>query len=344
LLGIALALQHSPSRVRTLQFAEDARRWRQAVSADHTLETQLPKEERGHRARRVFSRTGRVFVDKTRGKKSKPQKSPHVPPLDVQQASLAPSSSRGVQTGRLQSLKRFFRVKSKQTSAKILKNSHGYSAGTMPPVSSGQVVENFDQAPAVPANGASLPAPLPDETTLVEITHTRFGGVFYLLNLALLLGFYADFSAPLSLGLALSPWDFLALVGRELAGPELETDPLWPLLARLAGRGPEEPPGQGFEPPDGLSLAEWQRQTALQVRLHLLVAFPQGHRDDVRLEQESALGALLFEHAARIEASSSRLDIFFSLARHPIQIRLAGLDRDPWWIPAAGRYVVYHYD
>jgi len=37
------------------------------------------------------------------------------------------------------------------------------------------------------------------------------------------------------------------------------------------------------------------------------------------------------------------LDIFFTLAEHPLELRLAGLDRDPGWVPSAGRYVRFHY-
>src|SRR4029453_19226509 len=45
---------------------------------------------------------------------------------------------------------------------------------------------------------------------------TDFGGVFYLLNAALQLGLYGDFTTPMQPGLALPVWDFLALVGGEL--------------------------------------------------------------------------------------------------------------------------------
>ena len=38
------------------------------------------------------------------------------------------------------------------------------------------------------------------------------------------------------------------------------------------------------------------------------------------------------------------VDVYYSLQTYPTEIRLAGLDRDPGWIPAAGRYVAYHFD
>jgi hypothetical protein len=27
----------------------------------------------------------------------------------------------------------------------------------------------------------------------------------------------------------------------------------------------------------------------------------------------------------------------------PLQIRFAGLDRDPGWVPAAGRFITFHF-
>jgi hypothetical protein len=46
----------------------------------------------------------------------------------------------------------------------------------------------------------------------------------------------------------------------------------------------------------------------------------------------------------RVTTTPAHLDVHFSLAAHPIDIRMAGLDRDPGWIPAAGRHVAFHFD
>ena len=42
--------------------------------------------------------------------------------------------------------------------------------------------------------------------------------------------------------------------------------------------------------------------------------------------------------------SPTHVDVMFSLAELPIELRLSGLDRDPGWIPAADRVVAFHYD
>jgi hypothetical protein len=54
--------------------------------------------------------------------------------------------------------------------------------------------------------------------------------------------------------------------------------------------------------------------------------------------------ALVVRRYGRISVSPAHLDVTFSLAAHPIEIRIAGLDRDPGWIPAAGRHVAFHFD
>src|ERR1051325_1160102 len=65
---------------------------------------------------------------------------------------------------------------------------------------------------------------------------TRLGGLFYLINLGLYLNLYADFTSPLTPGIELNIWDFVALVGRELLEGAESDDPIWAALANLAGR------------------------------------------------------------------------------------------------------------
>src|SRR5262249_25747263 len=88
------------------------------------------------------------------------------------------------------------------------------------------------------------------ETEPVRLpVETELGGVFYLLNLALFLELYPDFSRPLDPALELDPWDLLALLAPRLLDDPSRGDPLWRLLARLAGRTPRERPGRNFDPP-----------------------------------------------------------------------------------------------
>jgi hypothetical protein len=253
-----------------------------------------------------------------------------------------------------------------------------------------------------------LPEPPPELSELV--IETQLGGAFYLLNLALYLDLYSDFSRPLEPGLALDPWDLLALLVPRLLDEPSRDDALWPLLARLAGRGPRESPGRGFRPPrvwrtprDWLAPLEhdgtWRWSAArgtlrlvhpagfavaavprtqeaprAQVvrelrRLRPLVPAP--HRAslpreaarplarwtgrlaayaDARLRRALEVGAnetldrLVLRRRARVFVTPAHVDIVLQLADLPLEIRFAGLDRTPGWIPAAGRFVAFHFE
>ena len=53
---------------------------------------------------------------------------------------------------------------------------------------------------------------------------------------------------------------------------------------------------------------------------------------------------LACEHEARVSVTETRLDVTFALERLPVEVRLAGLDRNPGWVPAAGRHVAFRYE
>jgi hypothetical protein len=159
---------------------------------------------------------------------------------------------------------------------------------------------------------------------------TEIGGVFYLLNLALSLGLYGDFTTPLRPGIDHRIWDFLARAGRRLTPIHFRTDALWGLLEELAG------------PPDNADSDEPRRSAPW---LRWLV--PALHARFARMPRtvtRRRVGALVCMHRARVITSPTHVDVMFSLAELPIELRLSGLDRDPGWIPAADRVVAFHYD
>jgi hypothetical protein len=62
------------------------------------------------------------------------------------------------------------------------------------------------------------------------------------------------------------------------------------------------------------------------------------------LVSPAELGQLLCARAARVFVTAARLDVNLALAELPIAVRLAGLDRDPGWVPAAGRFIAFHFE
>ena len=240
------------------------------------------------------------------------------------------------------------------------------------------------------------------------VIESAWGGLLYLINVALHLELYADCSHPLRPGLDLPIWRFLALIGEELAGETLRQDPLWNGLADLSGPTDQlshdwMPPEEWVMPADWLdkfpSAEPWRwsyrrgqlrlvhpagfvvyervvRESALEEELQRLQTVYIGIANLERHEENGASGdavglrrwlnwlvpylrarlllalaveegdaiSLLLHRRCRIELTDGRLDALFSLQDHPIEIRLAGLDRNPGWVPAAGRYIEFHYD
>jgi hypothetical protein len=236
-----------------------------------------------------------------------------------------------------------------------------------------------DPRDAVPA--AAKQPPTETATVLLASIDTEYGGVFFLLNVALYLGIYGDFSNPLNTGIDLDIWDFLSLIAESMIGSKIKIDPLWRLFASLTARPADRLPGEFFDPPDEWRLPpawldafpEEFDQNPILIDGRLVCMHPAGFTViDVPAEEREltcdarfqrwlncmaqyfrarivrAMGrkdavALLCRAPARISFTMTHLDVSFSLDRHPIEVRFATLDRDPGWIPAAGRYVRFQF-
>ena len=160
---------------------------------------------------------------------------------------------------------------------------------------------------------------------------SEYAGVLYLVNVALHLELYADFANPSRHELSLPLGDFLSLVSAHVCGSGVRVDPLWGMLAALAGRELSEEPGCDFAPH---VLSRWIR--ALANRMATRTARALG------MSPASSLAFLCVQHG-RIAMTDTRIDAYFPLATHALDIRIAGLDRDPGWVPAAGRVIEFHY-
>jgi hypothetical protein len=205
---------------------------------------------------------------------------------------------------------------------------------------------------------AIFAVPRSSEPAIVE---SELGGLFYLVNFAIYLRLYGDFTSPLAQCLALPLWDFVGLLGCRLLDAQCRDDPVWDLIARLSGREPNEPPGLYFKtpdwwrfPPDGDNESESPAEfistnltstTLLTFWLDWLTPLASARLcRALGVKDMAALRQMLLRHRARIEVSSARLDIHFSLDALPLAVRRCGLDRDPGWIPSAGRSLYFHYE
>lgn len=190
---------------------------------------------------------------------------------------------------------------------------------------------------------------------------TRFGGVFFLLNVFVALDLWGDFTRPRDGLPGLSPFELIGMLGRHWYGRAFADDPIDAAWRSIAGLGPGDRPGAHFAAPVWSVPAQWLAPwpNALALRRGPNHWHPAGFpwRDGARAEPAAqrrrrwtwALAryldarlavALGEEHAAaardlvclrpgRVAIEPDRITVRFALEDHPIALRLAGLDRDP---------------
>ena len=106
----------------------------------------------------------------------------------------------------------------------------------------------------------------------------------------------------------------------------MRRDPLRDLLAQWAGREPDETAEAG---------SAWLRQCQRELQAAARRRLPGQGRHALRW---------LVQRPGQVLMSATHVDVRFSLAAHPLALRLAGLDRDPGWLPAGGRVIVFRFD
>lgn len=196
-------------------------------------------------------------------------------------------------------------------------------------------------------------------------TETSHGGVFFLLNVALAWELYGDFTRPRHALLSVSPWQFLHAAGIALLGHAFAVDPIagW-LRAQAPFARPRPATALGAAPVALLPEAEARRLLSPEAPTPI-DAMASGKRRPARradhelscwwplLRQRLSLALNLPESEAiatclslpaRIERRSERVDVVFALHHLPLAVRLAGLDRNPGWVPASGCDVRFHFE
>lgn len=151
-----------------------------------------------------------------------------------------------------------------------------------------------------------------------RVFESEFAGLFFVLGALQSLGWIPDFTRPLDRGLGIDPLEYLARLGAHRFGKRFQRDPLCEWLAsQFPSKRIEDAPGRLAELESRIGLALDMRPRAA---LHFLC-----HR------------------RATILARESRIDVFHRLDDHPLEIRMAGLDRDPGWIPGTCLDFRFHF-
>ena len=291
-VGIVLMVHRAPSRVRTLSFVRELEHWIQSVVSVPPEQPSIIEE--------VIEQV--IEIDEF----SKPPDTPA--PIRVNPVPSPPEIPRPAPLPE-GSVKSVF---------KIANATFSYEEPPLIVTSVTPTEQIIEETPQPEPIVVTATAPEPLDAIAIE---TNLGGLFYLINLAIFLEIYSDFTSPVEqFHDDLSIWDFVTIVGKEL---DQETDdPIWELLRNLADRE------------DELITPAWLTNLLPHIRARLHLAL--GIDDD--------LAEILLHHEARITITPTHLDVFFPLSDHPIEIRLSGLDRNPGWVPAAGRFIAFHYD
>ena len=329
----AILLKRAPAVVRAASFVRGVHAWRKATETAFAEDETFRHTEEGSRFAEFSPRQPDLRVgpaatlpNTQEGSPAKPSKTGQ-PARSDSDARLQPAAANGTSPSATHSLAMRPEAPRQEDLASSGIRDNGGRANSR---EKSATIVSPDVARAGPDVVPLPPAAAPDQI------YTEWGGSFYLVNVAIALGLYGDFTTPAEPGLALSLWDFLALVGERMIGEEFASDALPELLAKLSGRVEGELPAAHFEPPTGEPLGIWLDGICNDLQERLTTSLGEIDRGDLR--------ALVLNHRARIEADSLRLDAHFSLANHPIELRLAGLDRDPGWVPAGGRSIYFHYD
>ncbi len=419
-LGIVLTILRSPSHARTIAFAKAVERWQEEIiyGADDVTTTLPPLTSPP--ADPPASRRHQEILAEDPGDRTSPQVTVAVGDLSQQPQ---PKPANRVRHSRQQIKVRAESTPTEDSNAfddrvglRVGEHASPESITTPRQQPIGDQADAPAQSFAADDNRRSpITLDAVSESPWVEID-TQLGGCFYLINLALYLKLYGDFTRPRATVIELNLWDFVALVGRELVADDYAEDPVWSLLAKMSAREADKAAGESFNPsdewrlppewlqvlpatspwrwsttrgrlrvehPDGFTVLELPMESDVQAQLHreigsyglsstamtrarlrkpapvratelrgqaarwlsLLMPYVRARlRVALGCESEAAAAAMLCRHYARVRSTDTHVDVFFALSDLPLPIRFAGLDRDPGWVPAAGRSIAFHFE
>jgi len=305
-VGIILMVHRAPTRVRTLTFAREVEHWiREQV-------VELPRAQT-------------IITEEIHEAESIEQANPSAP-IRVNPIPSSPEIPRPASPPE-GSVRSVFQEPEK---IKIANATFTYEEPDVVVIEQ-TPVSGTQSEPTLPPEPIIVPATAPvtlDPATL----ETNLGGLFYLINLAIFLEIYSDFTSPIEqFHDDLSIWDFVKIVGREINQDRDLDDPIWTGLQDLQDLHVD--PENLVNP---VNKPTWLTDLLPHIKARLILA--------LGIESEDSLAQILLHHHAKVIITPTHLDVFFPLADHPIEIRLSGLDRNPGWVPAAGRFIAFHYD
>lgn len=199
--------------------------------------------------------------------------------------------------------------------------------GKPDPPHSGEPAPTPPARPVAPAPPSPPPRPPAGDMTHAPASlagpgfETRSGGLFFLinvLNLPALRAWRAALAEPQA------GWRELARLAARIGVPV--DPPLADFLARACGLDPDADPAAALA-----ALGPGHDAAAVDAAAR-------------RFHGDAALAAVRAARQARVTADASRVDVRLPPTAVDLDIRRAGLDIDPGWLPWLGRIVRFHYE
>jgi hypothetical protein len=147
---------------------------------------------------------------------------------------------------------------------------------------------------------------------------TNLGGLWYLVNVLADLDWLVD-------NTELNGWHKLLTLARAL-WPEVPPDKVWSILTELAAEDSSEAEQRTWLGPSWPMVEEY-----LTARLE--------PSEDLR-----AVMADILQEPATLYVTRTHIDVVFTLEQIRLDLRVAGLDRDPGWVPELARVIAFHYE
>jgi hypothetical protein len=411
LLGISLMIVRSPRIVRTQEFAKQIEIWQKSntdkqirleKNAISVIKTNFGLESSDKFAQN-FANQKNIKNDKniinTQLNASKPEiKKPRINFEEAKDSNFQETPNVDLSS----KLKTAKSTQKPKTSDRFTKPKTRFDKNT---VSANAKVEKSEQ------NSANkILAKTDFENRFVEENElefsiiTLYGGIFFLLNVALHLNLYRDFTESGEAEIELNIWDFIALAAEYFLGERCQNDSVWQLFHKLSGRENVQMNSLIFkkdwrmpsdwlktfktnEPflwttnrknlliyhPAGFCVFDCLKESDIETQLKNELGFFGVTISDVlktdsveykkpqtwfkrlckfmqvrliqalSLESKAQINEILFKRTAQITVSATHLDVYFRLADLPIEVRMSGVDRNPGWIPAAGKFVNFHF-
>ena len=178
-------------------------------------------------------------------------------------------------------------------------------------------------------------------------TVTSFAGIFHLVHVLAEL-------RPQPILDVVDGWTVLEALGRAFVGPEAPPDPIWALLARLAERDPARPLAESLaETPAFVPPERWRRLEVGPTAPDVAAASAaiSGWLRSATPWIEARIGDSAAGLTARgvivrpghVYVTRTHVDVVQSIDAADLNLRRAGLDRDPGWCPWLRRVVQFFF-